>query len=85
MELLTEKLFPGVVFLIAGLTFIVYQEKLVQNVLVSHRKFWNETVKLKGEIGRPGEVFLNILIYFLGVAFLLGGLFLLYGFIKEVA
>lgn len=82
MELLTQKLFPGIVALIAGLTFIIYQKKIVQHILDSHEEFWKGNLGLKGEIGKFGKFILHGMIYFLGFSFFLSSILLFYQFLK---
>lgn len=83
MDNLTQKLIPGIVALLCSFVFIFAREEITQKVLNSHEKFWKETLKLQGEIGKFGEFFLKILILFLGISFFVIGLLLIYQFIKK--
>jgi len=84
MDVVTQKLIPGIIALLCSFLFIFGREEIVQKVLSSHEKFWKETLKLHSEIGKYGELFLNTLILFLGVSFFLIGLLLVYQFIKKI-
>jgi len=82
MDDLTEKLIPGIVALLCAFLFMFGREEIARRVLKSHEKFWKETFKFQGEVGKFGEVFLKVLILFLGVSFFLVGVLLIYQFIK---
>lgn len=82
MDNLTQKLIPGIVALLCAFLFIFGREGILQRILDSHQKFWQETLKFQSEVGKFGELFLKALILFLGFSFLLIGLLLIYQFIK---
>lgn len=83
MGLLSQKFLPGIVLLVAGLAFIVHWKRIMQGVLDSNEKFWKETLKFQAEVGKYGELFLKIIILFLGVVFFLSGVLLIYQYIKR--
>lgn len=82
MDSVTQKLIPGVVALICAFVFIVGREKIMQAVLNSHKKFWVETFRLQSEIGKFGELFLKVLILFLGIGFFFTAILLIYQYIR---
>jgi uncharacterized membrane protein len=83
MDSVTQKLIPGIVALVCGFVFTVCWKSFVQAILHSHGKFWKETFKLHGDVGKYGELFLKIIILFLGVAFFLSGVLLIYQYIRK--
>ncbi len=81
MEAITQKLIPGIIALLCAFVFIFRRERIEEKIMNSHEKFWNQTLKFQSEIGRFGELFLKAIILFLGISFLLTGVFLIYKFI----
>ena len=77
-----QKLIPAIIALICGGAFIFGRNRIEQKIVDSNDKFWKQTFNLQGEIGKFGELFLKGLILFLGISFLIIGLFLIYKFIK---
>lgn len=73
-----ENLVPGVIALVSGIIFTIYWRSVAQAILISHHKFWNETLKLSGEVGSFGQLLLNGLILMSGIGFVLAGLLLIY-------
>ena len=84
MDSLTQKLIPGIVALLCAFAFIFGRKGIVQKILYSHEKFWKETLKLQGEVGKFGELFIKVLILVLGISFFLIGILLVYQFITDV-
>ena len=83
MEIMTQKLIPGIVALLCGVVFLFGREEIEQKIINFHVMFWRNTLKLQGEVSRFSELFLKVLILFLGVVFLSIGIFLIYQFIKR--
>ena len=77
-----QKLIPAIIALICGGAFIFGRNSIEQKIVDSHEKFWKQKFNLHGEIGKFGELFLKILILFLGISFLIIGFFLMYKVIK---
>jgi len=77
MERLTQKLIPGIIALGFGIAFIAYWRIIVNAVLNSHNKFWTEIIGLQIEVGKFGELFLRIIVLFLGLALLMAGFLLI--------
>ena len=82
MESVTQKLIPGMVALICAFVFIVGREKIMQSILSSHKKFWVETFRLQNEIGKFGELFLQVIILLLGIGFFITAILLIYQYIR---
>lgn len=74
---LTQKLVPGMVFIALGLIFSLGWKKISLVLVNYHTAFW------KG-IDRFSVSLSKAIVLFLGIAFLLSGLWLIYQYIKTV-
>ena len=83
MEILTQKLIPGIIALLCGFVFIFGRARIEEKIMNSHERFWKQTLKLQSEVGRSGELFLKAIILFLGISLLLIGVLLVYQFLKK--
>ena len=84
MELMAQKLIPGIVALFCGFVFLLGRGEIEHKIISAHEKFWGKTLKFQCEISRFAELFLKFLILFLGISFLFIGFFLIYQFIKKL-
>ena len=74
-NMLIEKLVPGIVFVALGLIFSLGWKKIPSALVNYHLSFW------KG-IDRFSVLLSKVIVILLGVAFLLGGFWLIYQYIK---
>lgn len=74
-----EKLITGIIFLVFGSVFSLYNKKYAKGIIESQKAF-DKVFQVSKNYGLRAEVFVRAFFLLFGIIFLLGGVFQLYKF-----